>query len=135
MEENNEKSKNYWINKLFSVLDINGGLNNTLPAKRANIISRYGFKGASSFESVVNCEIRKIRESIYYALDYSSERMLNVPVPKDKIELFEKVREHFSNAGYKTFYVDKTNVKELGDNKYLFISWDFEEDELSKINH
>lgn len=127
--EKEEVKKSSWINKLFSALDLNK--NSTLTAEQANIISRYGIK-ATSFESVVKDEIKRVQDAIYSRLDYGAEKIINIPVPLDKRELFERVRKHFSEAGYKTFYVDKEKVKELGNNKYLFISWDLSEEELQQ---
>lgn len=117
------------ISKLFSVLEINR--ESTLTAEQANIIARYGTR-ATSFESVVKDEIKKIQASIYDKLSFSSsEKMLNILVPKDKKELYERVKDYFSEAGYKTFYIDRSKVEELGENKYLFISWDLSEEELA----
>ena len=119
-----------WFSKLVSVVKRK---ESTIPAVQANLMSRYGLK-ATSFESVVKDEIKKIQEIIYSKLEFgSSERIINVLVPGDQKELFERVRQHFCDKGYKSFYIDKSKVKELGNNTFLFISWDLSEEELMKI--
>lgn len=124
MEEKN------WISKL---IDTFRKKESTIPAIQANLMARYGTK-STSFENVVKEEIKKVQNSIYYKLEFrSNERAINFLVPNDQKELFERVREHFNNKGYKTFYIDKKVVKELGNNTYLFISWDLSEEELTKL--
>lgn len=119
-----------WFSKLVSVVKRK---ESTISAVQANLMSRYGLK-ATSFESVVKDEIKKIQEIIHSKLEFgSSERIINVLVPGDQKELFERVRQHFCDKGYKSFYVDKSRVKELGNNTFLFISWDLSEEELMKI--
>ena len=103
--------------------------NNDLTADQACKISKYGRN--LDFDKIVKLKIEDINSQIRNKLEFSRyEKMLNLLVPKDQIELYDKLKEHYENKGFKVFYADKTNLPELGENKYLFLSWDIEEKKI-----
>lgn len=125
MENENVKEKtNKWFNKLCAlVIDKKP----ELTGERANNISN------NAFNLSVEKRIKEIKESITFRLKFEyPEKMVTLFVPKGSEDLYEIIKKHFSNLGYKTFYIDKNNTKELKDNKYLFISWDLSEEQLNK---
>lgn len=94
-----------------------------LTAEQASIMSRFGTR-STSFESVLKNKIRTISDQIQNKVTYSpDEKLLSLYIPKDQSDLYEKIKEYFSELGYNTFYIGKDKVKELGENNYLFISW------------
>ena len=103
--------------------------NNDLTADQACKISKYGRN--LDFDKIVKLKIEDINSQIRNKLEFSRyEKMLNLLVPKDQIELYDKLKEHYENKGFKVFYADKTNLPELGENKYLFLSSDIEEKKI-----
>ena len=97
-----------------------------LTADQACKISKYGYCYKDlDFNKIVKLKIEDVNYQIKDKLQFSSkERMLNLIVPKDQVELYDKLKEHFESKGFKAFYADKTNLPELGENRYLFLSWD-----------
>ena len=94
-----------------------------LTAIEANMIARFGTP--NEFKDIVKKKIEEIERQIRSKLEFSScERLLALIVPKDQEDLFEEVKKHYSDKGFKTFYVTKEQVPEFGESKYLFISWD-----------
>lgn len=94
-----------------------------LTATKANTISKYGV--FENFDKIVSSKIREIESQIYNKLEFSNkEKLLALLVLKDQKELFYEIEKHFKEKGFKVFYADKENIKELGDNRYMFISWD-----------
>lgn len=107
-----------FFKKLFSI-------DNELTADQACKISKYGKD--LDFDRIVKLKIDDINSQIRNKLEFSRyEKMLNLLVPKDQIELYDKLKEHYESKGFKVFYADKTNLPELGENKYLFLSWDID---------
>lgn len=93
-----------------------------LTGEIANNISKYGY---NSFEEVVKSKARLIEEQIADKIRFSrKEKLLALLVPEDQKELYEKISLIFREKGFKTFYASSEQIKELGNNKYLFISWD-----------
>lgn len=100
--------------------------NNELTANQACKISRYGKD--LDFDKIVELKIKDVNSQIRNKLEFfRHEKILNLLVPKDQTELYDKIKEYYESKGFKVFYADKTNLPELGNNKYLFLSWDIEE--------
>lgn len=114
----NEEEKIPLILRFFGISNKSG-----LTAKKANMIARFGTP--DDFEDIIKKKIKEIDNQINSKLQFSSqERLLALIVPKDQSDLFEEVKKHYDERGFKTFYVDKSQVPEFGDSRYLFISWD-----------
>lgn len=102
-----------------------GDFRNDLTAEKANMMSRFGVN--STFEEIVGKKIKDVQAQILQKLEFSSsEKLLNLLVPEDQKDLYERVRKHFEEKGFKTFYAGKENIEELGNNRYLFLSWDID---------
>ena len=114
------KKDNYpWYVRMFSKKKKDKGLT----ATKANLIARFGID--SNFETIVEKKIKEVDGLIKSKLQFSSqERLLALTVPKDQVDLFERVKKYYMSKGFITFYVGKDRVPELGENNYLFISWD-----------
>ena len=115
-----EESKNDypWYDRIFSIKKDKG-----LTATKANLMARFGVD--SDFETIVEKKIKEVDGLIKSKLQFSSqERLLALTVPKDQIDLFERVKKYYMSKGFVTFYVGKDRVPELGESNYLFISWD-----------
>lgn len=94
-----------------------------LTASKANTMSKYGV--FENFKKIIASKIKEIESQIYSKLEFSNkEKLLALLVPNDQKELFDEIEKYFKEKGFKVFYADKQNIKELGDNKYMFISWD-----------
>lgn len=118
--EENEES---WVDKFLKIFSFGQKNDEGLTAKKANMIARFGMP--DDFDSIVKKKVREIEQQIRSKLEFSSqERLLALIVPKDQEDLFEEVKKYYTEKGFKTFYVGKEQVKDFGDSKYLFISWD-----------
>lgn len=94
-----------------------------LTGEKACYISKYGVD--YKFDKILNEKILSIECQILDKIKFSRhERLLALLVPIDQVELYKGVEKYFSEKGFKTFYAGKEEIEELGNNKYLFISWD-----------
>lgn len=122
--ENTEK-KNLLV-RIFSELT----KKRELTATQANLMSRFG--SYMDFDKIVSKKIDDVQCQIRQKLEFSNkERLLNLLVPEDQKDLYDKVKEHFDKKGFKTFYAGPSEIPELGNNTYLFLSWDLR-DNLEK---
>ena len=72
-------------------------------------------------------KIKEIEEQITSKLQFShKERLLALIVPDDQRDLYDLIKTHYTEKGFKTFYLDKERVPEFKNSTYLFISWDIE---------
>lgn len=97
-----------------------------LTAEMACRISRYGYATRNyDFSKIVKLKIEEVDTQITNKLQFSNrEKLLALLVPEDQIELYNEIKKYYDSNGFKTFYADKTNLPELGENRYLFLSWD-----------
>lgn len=103
------------------------GKKKELTADQANIISRFNLQGYSSLEEIAKKKIKEIEEQITSKLQFShKERLLALIVPDDQRDLYDLIKTHYTEKGFKTFYLDKERVPEFKNSTYLFISWDIE---------
>lgn len=122
-EDNNNNSKKTMKLSFLSFFRCNKGRRDGLTAEKANMIARFGT--ADDFKTIVKRKIKEVEQQIEIKLQYSSqERLLALIVPEDQKDLFDEVEKHYKSMGYNVFYVDKTQVPEFGNSRYLFISWD-----------
>lgn len=102
------------------------GKKKELTADQANI-SRFNLQGYSSLEEIAKKKIKEIEEQITSKLQFShKERLLALIVPDDQRDLYDLIKTHYTEKGFKTFYLDKERVPEFKNSTYLFISWDIE---------
>lgn len=86
--------------------------------------SKYG-TGAYNYEEVLERTFESVKTKIKEKIEFSrEERLLVLSVPEDRKDLYEDLRKKFIGLGFKSFYLEKGRIKELGDRTYLVISWD-----------
>lgn len=89
----------------------------------ANRQSRYGT--SLPFKEILKVKIKEVESLVQNKLSFSTpEKLLVLIVTSDQKNLYEGIRQHFLSVGFKSFYVSKDQLPEIGENTYLFISWD-----------
>ena len=103
-----------------------------ITGRDANISSRYGVFGHDiKYSEVVESESKKINALIEERLRINSDDcILVLPVPYRRDFLYEKLKEMYKEKGFNTFFVGHENVKSIpSGRRFLFISWDLQEQE------
>lgn len=121
-------SRESYIVKLIKICSIMlFGKSRKLTAEQANIISRFNLQGYTSLEDIANKKILEIEDQIKGKLQFSHrEKLLALIVPDEQKDLYDIIKNHYEEKGFKTFYLDKERVPEFKNSTYLFISWDID---------
>ncbi len=116
-----EELKNQWKKFLKQAKEVLFGKETgSLSAKEAWNLVRYGML-SESIDKVILNEISRIERLIIYKAETSNkEDSLIITVPDNKMDLYEKIKEHFSKRNFICFF---TSFKEVEDEKFLIISW------------
>lgn len=92
----------------------------SLSAIEAWNLVRYGLLSKEIDKVIIN-EISRIERLVIFKAETSKiEDSLIITVPENKMDLYEKIKEHFSKRGFVCFF---TTFPEIEGNKFLIISW------------
>lgn len=114
-----------YLKKIWKALtaDLEGGYDSgDLSAEQAWNLTRYNHV---SIEDAVKKEILITEKLILYKTriggpDIDRDSTLIIKVPVNKVDIFDKVREHFKQRGFICFFEE---FEELENQKFLIISW------------
>lgn len=82
------------------------------------------YHSTDSFENILEEKIKEIDSDIRKNVNYDSKiKFVNYLVIPEQAELYEAVKEEYSQRGFTTYYVGSDRVSELGKDTLLFISW------------
>lgn len=97
-------------------------MNEALSAEKANVMSNCRIEAMNS--SYITTRVKELLADIKLKTETNpEEKMICVNVPKNQKNLYENIKNYFSELGYSTFYIDNSRVPEMKESIYLFISW------------